>query len=127
MEPRVAPEREETIERRVSPRSRTNVPLAISRGKIVFTARCVELSQTGLLAKGPAELFNTPWEYASARLILGPGSVKLVLRRVGVRGEHFACSLIPVDDEGLALLTDFLFDRLHQTSFARPSRKVAAR
>ena len=115
------------MERRVSPRSRANVPLAISRGKVTYTARCVELSQTGLLATGPRELFDSSWEYASARLILGAGSVKLVLRRIGVRGDHFACSLIPVDDAGLALLTDFLFERLHQTSFARPSRKVAAR
>ncbi|MFO0572239.1 MAG: hypothetical protein U0263_41840 [Polyangiaceae bacterium] len=53
------------------PRTKANVPLAISRGKITFTARCVELSQTGLLAKGPRELFDTPWQYASARLILG--------------------------------------------------------
>jgi hypothetical protein len=115
------------MERRVSPRTKANVPLAISRGKITYTARCVELSQTGLLARGPAELFDTPWQYASARLILGSGTVKLVLRKVAVRGEHFACSLTPVDDEGLGLLTDFLFERLHQTFFARPRRKAAAR
>ncbi len=112
------------MERRVSPRTKTRLNLSIRRGKLAFTARCVELSQTGLLAEVPVALRTAKWPYASARLKIDGADVHLLLRRVSVRGTTAAFAITSLDDASQSRLTDFLFDVMHR---ALPRRKRVKR
>lgn len=116
------------MERRVSPRTRTSAPLAVARGKISYAARCVELSQTGLLAVVPKAVRESSCEYVSAHLVLDTGMARVLLRRVAVRGRNVAYAIVDIDDASQAFLTDFLFDRLHAAlPKRRPRRPPMAR
>ena len=102
------------MEKRTSPRTKTNVVLSARQGKVSYTLRCTELSQTGLLLCVPRALKQTPWPYLRATLLLNDGPVHLLARRVGERGNRMAYSFLVLDDASEARLTDFLFECLYQ-------------
>ena len=109
------------MERRVSPRTKTRLALSIRRGKLTFTAQCIELSQTGLLAEVPRALRSTSWPYASARLRLGDETLHLLLRRVRVRGVKAAYAFAVLDESAQSKLTDHIFEVMHRA--LPPSRR----
>ncbi|GMV12562.1 MAG: hypothetical protein HS104_41775 [Polyangiaceae bacterium] len=109
------------MERRVSPRSKTSTQMAVGRGKTRFLARCVELSQTGMLAIVPKAVRESSFEYLPARLMLETGVAHLLLRRVRCQNELVAYLIVDLDDASQGLLTDFLFDQLH-SALPKPPR-----
>lgn len=118
------------MEKRTSPRTRTNVVLKARHGKVDWTIRCSELSQTGMLLAPPRALRLDPWPYMAAELVLPDGPVHLRARRVGMRGDKVAYCFIVLDDASQARLTDFLFDCLYKevvpAARRRPALKPAA-
>jgi len=116
------------MERRVSPRTKTSIPMAVSRGKTRYLARCVELSQTGLLAIVPRGIRDQAFEYLSARLLLESGIVNVLLRRVRFKNELVAYTIVDIDDASQILLTDQLFEELcaKLPKLARRPKTVAA-
>ncbi|MBK7579274.1 MAG: PilZ domain-containing protein [Myxococcales bacterium] len=113
------------MERRVSPRSKTCTPIAVSKGKTRYLARCVEVSQTGLLAIVPKKFRDCAFEYLSARLMLDTGIVTVLLRRVRLQNELVAYRIVDIDDASQNLLTEFLFDQLH-SALPKPTRRSIA-
>ncbi|GMV15292.1 MAG: PilZ domain-containing protein [Polyangiaceae bacterium] len=121
-------ESEVEMEKRTSPRTKTNVILSARQGKVSYTLKCTELSQTGLLLCVPRALKQTPWPYLRATLLLNDGPVHLLARRVGERGNRLAYSFLVLDDASEARLTDFLFDCLYEQqvgSRRQPRRRAA--
>ncbi len=102
------------MEKRTSPRTKTNVILSARQGNADYTLRCTELSQTGLVVAVPRALKSTPWPYLRASLLLNDGPVHVLARRVGARGNRMAYSFIVLDDASQERLTDFLFECLYQ-------------
>lgn len=113
------------MERRVSPRTKTSIPLAVSRGKTRTLARCVELSNSGLLAIMPRGIRDSAFEYVSASLLLDGGVVPVLLRRIRLKNELVAYRIVDIDDGAQGLLTEFLFDQLHSTLPPAPSRRLS--
>jgi hypothetical protein len=102
----------------------------VASANVRYAVRCVELSQTGLLVSSTKLLREATWPYASALLPLPGGHAKLLLRRVGSRRRNLAYSIVALDDASQSLLTDFLFDSMHQAlpravRTRRPTRRVA--
>ncbi|MBK7579405.1 MAG: PilZ domain-containing protein [Myxococcales bacterium] len=116
------------MEKRTSPRTKTNVVLSARQGKVSYTLKCTELSQTGLLLCVPRALKVTPWPYLRATLLLNDGPVHLLARRIGERGNRVAYTYLALDDVSEARLTDFLFDCMYQEQVTsrRPPRRRAA-
>jgi hypothetical protein len=116
------------MEKRTSPRTRTNVVFSAKQGDVTHTLRCTELSQTGLLLCVPRSLRTSPWPYLRGTLLLEDGPVHVLARRVGERGVRVAYAYLPLDDASEARLTDFLFDCLHaqQVGTRRAPRRRAA-
>ncbi|MEZ4227183.1 MAG: PilZ domain-containing protein [Polyangiaceae bacterium] len=100
------------MEHRISPRSKTNVSLTVQRGRSTFRARCVELSQTGMLVLAPKAFRDSAWPYLSAKLALPSGVVSVLARRVGLRGDKVAYAFVVLDEASEARLTDFLFEQV---------------
>ena len=113
------------MEKRTSPRTKTNVVLNARQGKPSYTLRCTELSQTGLLLCVPRALKQTPWPYLRASIALSDGPVNLLARRIGERGNRVAYAFIVLDDASEARLTDFLFDCLHEQQVGHRRRRAA--
>lgn len=101
------------MERRVSPRTKTSIAIAVCRGKTRYLARCVELSQSGLLAIMPKGIRDSAFEYVSASLLLDGGVVGVLLRRIRLKNELVAYRIVDIDDKSQSLLTEYLFDQLH--------------
>jgi hypothetical protein len=113
------------MERRVSPRTKISMPLAVIRGRTRTLARCVELSHSGLLAIMPKGIRDSAFEYVSASLLLDGGIVPLLLRRIRLKNELVAYRIVDIDDKSQGLLTEFLFDQLHSTLPPAPSRRLS--
>lgn len=113
------------MERRISPRSKTRVSLVIQREGVLYTVRCVELSQTGLLASVPKTLRDSDWPYATGKLMFEGGAARVLLRRVGQRGRLMAYSLFAIDEVSQERLTDHLFDVMHAALPKRRRRRAA--
>ncbi|MCC6899548.1 MAG: PilZ domain-containing protein [Polyangiaceae bacterium] len=115
------------MERRVSPRTQTSIPIAVCRGKTRYLARCVELSQSGLLAIMPKGIRDSAFEYVSANLLLDGGVVSVLLRRIRLKNELVAYRIVDIDDKSQNLLTEYLFDQLYSTLPPRTKKtRVAA-
>ncbi len=102
------------MEHRISPRTKTSVALTVRRGAQSFSARCVELSQTGMLVRTRKALRESAWPYLSATLTLPCGDVTVLARRVGTRGDKVAYAFVVIDEASQARLTDHLFDVMAQ-------------
>jgi hypothetical protein len=103
--------------------------MAVCFGKTRCLARCVELSQSGLLAIMPKSVRERPFEYVSARLLFESGIASVLLRRVRYKNELVAYVIVDIDDASQALLTDYLFDQLHSAlpkTQAKAQRKPEA-
>lgn len=111
------------MEQRNSPRTRTSLPVTARRGDVILQARCVELSQTGMLLRAPRALHAHAWPYLSAKLLLPSGPVTVLCRRVGVRADKVAYAFQVLDAVSQQRLTDHLFDCLHAEAQKR-SRRV---
>ena len=110
------------MEHRSSPRTKTSAALTVRRGGESFAARCVELSQTGMLVRARKALREGTWPYLSATLSLPCGDVTVLARRVGMRGDKVAYAFVVIDEASQATLTDYLFDLM---ATARRRRAVA--
>lgn len=125
------------MERRTSPRTKTNIIVTARHQDVSYRLRCSELSQTGLLMHVPSALRKSQWPYLRATLELGMGPVHLLARRVSVRGTQIGYSFIVLDDASEERLTDFLFECMYEQevgarvrrrrSAARPLKQAAAR
>jgi hypothetical protein len=100
-----------TTERRISPRTKTCLRTTLRRGTLLFEARCVELSHSGMLV-GLSGLPDGIWPYATLTLELPSGPIAAVVRRVAQRGKHLALAIAEIEDADQARLTDFLFERM---------------
>ncbi len=98
------------MEHRSSPRTKTSAPVSVRRGSQQLRARCVELSQTGMLVRAPRALRASAWPYLSATLTLPTGDVRVLARRVGVREDKVAYAFVVLDGASQGRLTDHLFD-----------------
>lgn len=113
------------MEKRTSPRTKTNVVLSARQGKTSYTLKCTELSQTGLLLCVPRALKQTPWPYLRVTLLLNDGPAHLLARRIGERGNRMAYAFIALDDLSEARITDFLFEYMHEQQVGTPRRRAA--
>lgn len=113
------------MEKRTSPRTKTNVIVSARQGKVSYTLRCTELSQTGLLLCVPRALKLAPWPYLRGTMLLNDGPVHFLARRVGERGNRMAYSYIALDDASDARITDFLFECMYEQEVG--SRRLVRR
>ena len=118
------------MERRTSPRTKTNFGATIRNGSRQVQGRCVELSQTGMLVSLPREAIEACGAVAAVTLDLPGGLARVLARPVGFRKRSLALAILALGDGDQERITDFLFERMLAESLkvkrARKSRRAAA-
>jgi hypothetical protein len=112
------------MERRTSPRTKTNFAATIRNGSRQLEGRCVELSQTGMLVSLPRRAIEACGAIAAVTLELPGGTTRVLAKPIGFRKRSLALAILALSDGDQERITDYLFDRM-LTDALKVKRRVA--